>query len=172
MNALLRIVSHPKNNKHHIDKMIYIKSIPEKLFFNQRNGKNFMKEFVEVDITDNVPDSIQAKFSHPDEKVYRYVPPAEKNMAGFDQEFPLIGLVLDYQNRNGAEVWNSIERMIDARTPRDQRMEEPVVIAVDHRSDFKRDLVIPTVDLDPNTESDVFVPARRMGRPKKEVTAA
>lgn len=175
MNMLLRLVSHAKNNKHHIDKMIALENAPEHLFFNVRNGKRFMKDFVEVDIVENVPESIRMKFSS-DEKIYRFIPPAEKGMTGFDQEFELVGLVLDCQNRNGAEVWLTIERMIEAVTPRDRRPEEPVVVAVDHRSDFKRDLVIPVVDLRPQGGSDVIeVPVKRSpGRPKakKEMAAA
>lgn len=169
MNCLLRLVSHPKNNKHHIDKMIALENVPENLFFNIKNDKRFLKDFVEVDIVENVPQYIRDDFSS-DEKIYKYIPPAEKGMAGFDQEFSLVGLVLDFQNRNGAETWLTIERMIEAITPRDRKPVEPVVVAVDHRSDFKRDLVIPVVDLKPQgrQEPEPFnAPKKSPGRPKK-----
>lgn len=169
MNLLLRLISHPKNNKQHIDKMIALENVPEKLFFNVKNDKRYMKDFVEVDVIENVPESIRMKFSS-DEKIYRLIPPAEKGMAAIDQEFDCVGLVLDYQNLKGAETWQAIERMIEAVTPRDRRPTEPVVVAADLRSDFKRDLVVPVVDLQPQEE--LIIPVKKMGRPKKEVLAA
>lgn len=175
MRMLLRLVSHAKNNKLHIDKFIVLENAPDSLFFTIKDGKKMMKDFVEVDIVENVPRSIRDEFEI-DEQVYRWIPPYEKGATGYDQGFPFIGLVLDCQNRNGSETWQSIERMIEANTPRDRKPPEPVVVAKDHRSGFSIDVEdIPVVDLKPEGGIEVtkIAPVRKSpGRPKKVPVAA
>lgn len=170
---LLRLVSHPKNNKLHIDKFIALDNAPENLFFNVKNGKRFLKEFVDVDVPENIPKAIREEFCLGD-KVYRFIPPAEKGMSGFDQELELTAIVLDFQNRNGAETWLTLERMIEAMTPRDKKTPEPVVVAKDHHSGFtigSED--IPIVDLAPSPAIQEVAPVRKKaGRPRKMVEAA
>lgn len=172
---LLRLVSHPKNNKLHIDKMIAVSNAPDTLFFQMKDGKKMLKEFIAVDVPENIPKGIRDVFCGK-EMVYRFIPPAEKGMTGRDQEFSLTALVIDYQNRNGAEVWTTLERMIEGITPRDKKTPEPIVVAKSHQADFGIGVDdIPVVDLNPNAHEAVteIAPIKRVpGRPKKEPVIA
>lgn len=126
---LLRLVNHPKDNKYHVDKMIRIEGLPDKYFYFQRNGKNYIKEPWFIDVTENIPEYVRAVHQPIPFKVNKYIPAPEKGIPPIDDEIEAYGLGLDYQLGNGEEMWLQIERIIDQNTPRGERVPEPVKIA-------------------------------------------
>lgn len=125
---LIRLISHPYRNKFLGDKMIFVEGIPEHLMYFKRNGKNFLKEPWMVDVSENIPESVKAKFQPEPFIVNRHQSSPEKGIPPLDDELPVHGLMLDCQNGQGEEMWKKIERMIDDITPRGEDLPEPILI--------------------------------------------
>jgi len=128
---LIRLVSHPTDNPLHIDKLIYIKGLPDKMMFDIKGDKRFLKEPWKIDPLDNLPRFIRDAFEP--EEVYVHTPafaaPNGEKYAAIDDKVQVHAVQLDYQNGQGEQVWKQIERMIDMSTPRDERLPSPVIIA-------------------------------------------
>lgn len=168
---LLRLVSHAKNNKQHIDKLIAIEGIPDSMLYEIRNGKKCLKGFLSTDIAENIPKDIRNEF-YENDMVYKYIAPFEKNAEPVFQELELYSVVIDCSTRQGADLWGSLERMIDDQTPRDRKVTEPVVVAKDLRSGFSISSEdVPRVTLMQSVITEP-VEKKKMGRPRKEVVAA
>src|SRR5690349_17990149 len=59
---LIRLVSHWEKNPNHVDKLIHIDGLPREWIFNDLDGKAFLKDPWQVDITANIPLDIRVKF--------------------------------------------------------------------------------------------------------------
>lgn len=165
---LFRLASHAKNNKLHIDKLIAIEGVPEHLLFESRGGKQVLRQFLGFGIPENLPKDIRKEFCNGD-TILRYVAPFEKGAEAVFQEIPLYDIVIDCGTRQGAELWEKIERMIDDQTPRDRKVPEPVVVAKDHKSGFavsSEDIPVATLVW---PEATTEIERKRPGRPRKEV---
>lgn len=164
---LLRLVSHAKNNKMHIDKFICVEGIPDHMLFEIRSGKKCLKSFLATDIPENIPKDIRKEFCDND-SVNKYIPRFEKGAEDIFQEVPFYSVVIDCATRQGADFWGSIERMIDDQTPRDRKVIEPIVVAKDLRSGFSiTSEDVPRVTLVFSNEEPVE--KKKAGRPRKEV---
>lgn len=126
---LLRLVNHSVLNKWHVDKMINISGLPEHLFYFKKNGKNFLKNPWAIDVPENIPDYIKAVHQPEPFKVWIHTPSPEKGVPPMEEELDAYGLVLDYQNGLGEDLWLQIERIIDRDTPRGERVPEPIKVA-------------------------------------------
>lgn len=164
---LLRLVSNGKNNKLHLDKFIFIEGIPDNMLYETRNGKKCIKGFLSTDIVENIPKDIRKEFFN-EETVHKYIAPFEKNAEPVFQKLPLYSIVIDCSTRQGADLWGSLERMIDDQTPRDRKVTEPVIVAKDLRSGFSiTSEDVPRVTLQ-FSESEEPVQKNKGGRPRKE----
>lgn len=129
---LIRLVSHPEDNSDHVDKLIYIEGLPEVFFYNVMNGKKYLKSppWV-IDNDDNVPEDIKRiYYKHPQEVWFQL--PKDPSFQGQDQltEYSREAncLVLDYQTRQGEQMWDQIEKILDRETPRDLEVPKPAVV--------------------------------------------
>lgn len=166
---LIRLVSHSKNNKLHLDKFIAIEGIPDHMLYETRSGNKCLKGFLGTDVPENIPKDIKREFFK-NESINRYIAPFEKGAEAVFQEVPLYSVVIDCATRQGADLWNALERMIDDQTPRDRKVVEPVVVAKDLRSGFTiTSEDVPVVTLQFASETPVeTIQKKKMGRPRKE----
>lgn len=165
---LLRLVSHAKNNKLHIDKFIYVEGIPEHMLFETRGGKKCLRGFLSTDIPENIPKDIRKEFFDGD-MVHKYIAPFKPEAEPVYQELPLYSIVIDCATRQGADLWGSIERMIDDQTPRDRKVVEPIVVAKDWKSGFSiTSEDVPRVTLEKSQSENPEPEKKKMGRPRKE----
>lgn len=125
---LIRLVSHPFKNKYLCDKIMFIDGIPDSMLYFQRNGKNYLKAPWTPDVTANIPEPVRSKFQPKPFKINLYLAPPEKGVPPIDDEINCYGLMLDYQNGQGEQMWESIEKMIDDVTPRGVDLPKPVIV--------------------------------------------
>ena len=124
---LIRLVSHTRNNKWAVDKMIFVDGIPEDLLYMRRGDKLFLKEPWTFDVTENIPDYIRQGIDPFEVNIF--TSPTEKGLPAREDTYTVYGLVLDYQNPRGEDIWKRIERMIDQDTPRGENLPEPVLVS-------------------------------------------
>lgn len=155
---LIRVVSHPTNNALHIDKLICLKGLPEKMMFDVRNGKRFLKEPWKMDPIENLPKYIRSAFEP--ETITLYTPPFKSPNGDYYQaledDHEVVAVQIDYQNGQGEQLWKQIERMIDMSTPRDEKLPVPVVVAVNRTENMSITAEeIPVVDFAAKKEEGV-----------------
>lgn len=125
---LIRLVSHPDKNKYLCDKIVFIEGIPEHMMFYKKDGKNFLKHPWVIDVTENIPKPVRDKFQPQPLKTNVHFPSPEKGIPPINDEVDTYGFSLDYQNGQAEQIWESIERMIDAVTPRGDKLPVPILV--------------------------------------------
>jgi hypothetical protein len=145
MLTLIRLMSDGKNNPEHADKMIAIDGLPEEWFFDCRKDHDdkgapdqrlFLRDPWEVDITENIPEGIRAKFCPLPIQVWFETPMEIR--PGTYQSAPAMewirymktayGFRLNVQTNAGRAMWDQILDLLDRETPRSQRIPEPAVV--------------------------------------------
>jgi hypothetical protein len=128
---LIRLVSHPEGNSDHIDKMIYIEGLPDKMFYHFIDGKKYLNQPPwRVDEDERVPEGIRRVFFKHPTTVWFQLPKDPTFPGQKDTEYSLEAncLVIDYQTAQGEQLWKQIEALLDRETPRDQDIPEPAVV--------------------------------------------
>lgn len=151
---LIRLVSHPKGNSDHIDKLIYIEGLPESMVYRIKDGKKFLKEPWTVDTDANIPDRIQRVFFKNPVTVWFELPkdPTFQNQQNTEYSVEANCFKIDYQTRQGEEMWKSIENLLDRETPRDMDVPEPAVVG--DRRDWKLEAAdVPSVVLEKSVKA-------------------
>lgn len=146
---LIRLVSHPKKNSDHIDKLIYIEGLPESMVFRVKDGKKFLKEPWVADVEANYPDRIQRVFfKNPVMVTYEVAKdPTFQGQQNTEYSVEVNCFRIDYQTRQGEDMWKSIEKLLDRETPRDMEIPEPAVVG--DRRDWTLEVAdVPSVVLE------------------------
>lgn len=135
---LIRLISHPTDNPLHIDKLIYVEGLPDKMVFDTRNGRKLLREPWKMDPVENLPKSIRDAFEPITVTVHTpaFAAPNGEKYPALDDDMEVWALQLDYQNGQGESTWKQIERMIDMSTPRDERLPVPAVVAQNRIENF------------------------------------
>lgn len=148
---LIRLVMHPTNNPHLIDKLIILKGLPYEWVFKKSKykiehesgdieegvGDNLLTPW-EADADVNIPDEVR-KLTQPITFVHWFPGGANagKEFKGFWDKRTVWGLRLDYAHGPAQELWQRIEAFIDKTLQRGEKMPEAVVVAKDQKSEFK-----------------------------------
>ena len=128
---LIRLVSHPEGNSDHIDKMIYIEGLPDKMFYHFIDGKKYLNQPPwRVDEDERIPEGIRRVFFKHPTTVWFQLPKDPTFQGQKDTEYSVEAncLVIDYQTAQGEQLWKQIEALLDRETPRDQDIPEPAVV--------------------------------------------
>ncbi len=133
---LIRLASHHLNNPTHIDKLIFIKGLPDDWIFRSLpGGGRELKKPWEPDIDRNIPSEVRV-LCEPMEITFNY-PPLERGKEGFSEKKNILGLKLFYGTEPARELWEKIERYLEKTIPRDQLVPKPVLVARDLKSPFQ-----------------------------------
>jgi len=132
---LIKLVGHYIDNPQHIDKIISIKGLPEEWFFKKSKfgGKELLRPWV-PDVEANIPDKVRhLVVEHEIDQIF---PPIEKGKDSVVDKLKISGVKLDYSTNPGQEMWEKVERYLEATIPRDQKVPKPALCAKDHVADF------------------------------------
>lgn len=151
---LIRLVSHPEKNSDHIDKLIYIEGLPESMIYRVKDGKKFLKEPWQVDNDENMPNRIQNVFFKNPVEVWFELPkdPTFPGQQNTEYRVEANCFKIDYQTRQGEEMWKQIEKLLDRETPRDMEIPKPAVVG-DRRDWFLEAADVPSVVLEGKASS-------------------
>lgn len=152
---LIRLIGHPTNNPHLIDKFIILRGLPYDWVFKKSKyviehedgtreegvGDNLLTPW-DVDVDVNIPKEVRDRTEqitylrwYPDISLATGSGPRKFN--GFWDKRTAWGLRLDYTHGPAQELWIKIEEFIDRTLLRGEKMPEPVQVAIDQKTPFK-----------------------------------
>ena len=152
---LIRLIMHPTNNPHLIDKLIILKGLPYEWVFKKSkyrtvNAEGEVEEGVgdalvtpwQPDVDVNIPEEVR-KLTDPITYV-RWFPDvqfqsgnSQKTFHGFWDKRTVWGLRLDYGYGPAQELWTRIEDYIEKTLPRGEQIPHAVQVAKDQKTEFR-----------------------------------
>src|SRR6267142_2614602 len=154
-SLLIRLVMHPTNNPHLIDKLIILRGLPYEWVFKKSKYRIEHEDgSVEEAIGDrlltpwtpdadvNIPREVRdltepITFVHWFPDVQFQATTGARTFHGFWEKRTVWGLCLDYSRGPQQELWTKIEEYIDKTLPRGEKMPNAVQVAKDQKSEFK-----------------------------------
>lgn len=148
---LIRLIMHPKNNPHLIDKLIILRGLPYEWVFKKSKfkiehedgtieegvGDNLLTPW-EADADVNIPREVR-DLTEPITFLHWFPGGANagKSFNGFWNKRTVWGLRIDFSHGPSQELWNKIEEFMDKSLGRGEKMPEAVQVAKDQKSEFK-----------------------------------
>src|SRR3982750_4961633 len=158
---LILLVSHHKENQHHIDKLINIEGLPQEWFFYEKEGRKYIKGPWEIAPTTNLPPDIRTHFQPQPMKICSETPmefrvgDQPQAPRWITQEHDAYALRIDYQNGPGHDMWEQVEEILDRETPRHLKVPKPAKVG-DRQTWKLQASEVPSVRL--NGAEPVIVP--------------